>query len=158
MRKPRKKRQRRKFGEGKLGIFLKEKAPKIFNVVGDLLPDKGVLGIVKNLISKDETLSEADKAHALELLEFEMQEIQEVTKRWGLDATSDSWLSKNVRPLTLVFLLLFMSVIVVCDSIGVSAFEVKDAYISLIESLLLTTVVAYFGSRGVEKYQKIRQY
>ena len=149
--------KRKKLGEGKLGKFLKEKAPKIFNSIGELLPDKGALGIVKNLITSDKELSESDKAHALALLEFEMQEIQEVTERQKYDAESESWLSKNVRPLVLIFLVLFMSFIVITDSIGYSEFDVKPAYISLIETLLLTTIVAYFGSRGVEKYQKLRK-
>ena len=62
------KKDRKKFGETKIGIFLKEKAPHILETVGDILPDKGALGIIKNLISKDDTLSLKDREHALNLL------------------------------------------------------------------------------------------
>lgn len=148
--------ERKKFKDGKLWKFLKEKAPNMLNVVADVLPDKGALGVLKNLISGDKEMSEVDKEHALKLLEFEMQEIQEITERWRIDSTSDSWLSKNVRPLVLAFLMLFMSLIIVADSVEGWNFDVKESYIKLIEALLLTVVVAYFGSRGMEKYRKIK--
>ena len=61
------------FKETKLGIFLADKAPKILDTVGDLLPDKGALGIVKNLIDKDPKLSAEDKAEALRLANEELK-------------------------------------------------------------------------------------
>lgn len=148
--------EKKKFRDTKIGKFLKDKAPGLLSVVVDILPDKGGLGIIKNIISKSPEMTAADKEHALKLLEFEMQEIQEVTKRWDLDSTSDSWLSKNIRPLVLAYLMFFMSVIIVTDSVEGWSFDVKDGYITLIESLLLIVVVAYFGSRGVEKYRRIK--
>lgn len=80
---------------------------------------------------------------------------ENVSKRWESDMISDSWLSKNVRPLTLLYLLLVFSILVIFDSIE-NSFEVKIGWVSLIESLLITVVVAYFGGRSYEKGKKIR--
>ena len=151
------KKERKPFNETKVGKFLKDKAPQLLDKVGDFLPDKGGLGVLKNIISKDDSLSPEDKEHALKLLEFEMQEVQEITKRWTVDATSDSWLSKNIRPMVLGYLIIFMSFIILSDSKTGWNFDVKESYITLIESLLITVVVAYFGSRGYEKSQKIKK-
>lgn len=59
---------KKKFKDTKVGKFLSNKAPKILDTVGDVLPDKGVLGIVKNLISSSDELSDEDKAIAFEHL------------------------------------------------------------------------------------------
>jgi len=59
---------KKKFSETKVGKFLKDKAPNILNVVGDVLPSNGVLGIVKNLISSSEELSPEDKQIAFDQL------------------------------------------------------------------------------------------
>jgi len=80
---------------------------------------------------------------------------ENVTERWNSDMVSDSWLSKNVRPITLLYLLLVFSILVVFDSIE-NSFEVKVGWVSLIESLLITVVVAYFGGRSYEKGKKIK--
>jgi hypothetical protein len=149
--------ERKKFKDTKIGKFLKDKAPKILETVGDVLPDKGALGVLKNLISKDDTLTPEEREHALKLIEFEIQEIQEITKRWTVDTTSDGWLPKNIRPLVLAFLMVFMSFVIITDSQTTFNFDVKEGYIRLLESLLITVVVAYFGSRGVEKWQKIKK-
>jgi hypothetical protein len=67
--------EKKKFKDTKVGKFLKDKAPKILDTVGDVLPDKGVLGIVKNLISSSDELSPEDKAIALDHLKevFELE-------------------------------------------------------------------------------------
>lgn len=87
-------------------------------------------------------------------LEAETKLEEEVTKRWQADMSQDDTLAKRVRPISLLYLLFFMSVIIVSDSIQILAFEVKDSYVDLLESLLVVTFVAYFGSRGVEKVFK----
>lgn len=84
-------------------------------------------------------------------LEAETKLEEEVTKRWQADMGQDDPLAKRVRPLSHLFLLLFMSGIIVADSIDVIGFDVKQGYVDLLESLLIVTFVAYFGSRGVEK-------
>ncbi len=145
---------KKKFKDTKVGAFLTNAGSNIVDVVGDVLPDNGVLGIVKGLLDKDDTLPPQDKETALKLLEMDSQEIQEVTKRWNSDMISDSWLSKNVRPLTLVYLTLATSVYIVLDSLNI-AFDIDQAWIELLKTLLVTIYVAYFGSRGFEKFKKI---
>lgn len=144
----------KKFKDTKVGKFLSEKAPGILESVGDVLPDKGVLGIVKNLIDKDKSLPPQDKETALALLNQDTIEMQEVTKRWSSDMVSDSWLSKNTRPLALIYLTIITTLMIVVDSTAVN-FEVKPTWVTLLETLLVTVYIAYFGSRGVEKYKSI---
>ena len=82
-------------------------------------------------------------------------EYDNVTKRWQSDNLTDSWLSKNIRPLTLGFLTLSLTVYVVLDS-SLTGFKIKNEWIDLLSSLLLLVYAAYFGMRGMEKIQKIR--
>ena len=94
---------KKKFKETKVGQFLLGKSG-VLDSLAEVLPDKGLLGVVKNLIDKDETLPPPDKEMALKLLEQDIVEAQEVSKRWQSDMKSDSWLSKNTRPMSLIFL------------------------------------------------------
>ena len=95
---------KKKFAETKVGKFLKEKAPAVLNSIGDILPDQGGLGIVKNIISSDNSIEPQDKEMAMKLLEQDIAEMQNVSNRWNSDMKSDSWLSKNTRPLALIYL------------------------------------------------------
>ena len=146
---------KKKFKDTKVGGFLSKVAPKLLNGVGDVLPDKGLLGVLKNVISKDDTLPLEDKETALKLLEMDAIELQEVSKRWSSDMKSDSWLSKNTRPMALIFLTCSMVLLIVLDSFDIG-FNVDNSWIELLKNLLVTVYVAYFGSRGVEKFQKIK--
>jgi len=147
---------KKKFKDTKVGKFLIDKVPSILGVAGDLLPDAGVLGMVKSLIEKEDpaVLPPEDKEKALKLLEQDMVEMQEISKRWDSDMKSDSWLSKNTRPLTLIFLTVSMVLLIFSDSIGES-FDVDSGWVDLLKSLLITVYVAYFGSRGAEKFKSI---
>ncbi len=145
---------KKKFNQTKVGQFLSKAAPGILDLAGDVLPDSGVLGLVKNLIHKDPVLPAEDKEKALKLLEQDMIEMQEISKRWDSDMKSDSWLSKNTRPLTLIFLTVSMVLLIFSDSIG-DSFEVDSGWVDLLKSLLITVYVAYFGSRGAEKFKSI---
>lgn len=149
---------KKKFSETKVGQFLSQKVPSILGVVGDVLPDAGVLGIVKGLIEKepDIVLPPEDKEKAMKLLELDMVEMQEVSKRWESDMKSDSWLSKNTRPLSLIFLTISMVLLILLDSFEWS-FGVSEGWVDLLQTLLVTVYVAYFGSRGAEKFQSIRK-
>ncbi len=149
------KKKKKKFKDTKVGIFLREKAPKILDTVGEFLPDQGGLGIVKNLISSDDNIEPKDKEMALKLLEQDIAEMENISSRWASDMTSDSWLSKNTRPLTLIYLTLCMTIFIVLDSTVI--LEINNGWVSLLEALLITVYVAYFGSRGAEKIQKIRK-
>ena len=90
------------FKDTKVGKFLAESGSSIVETLGGALPDKGLLAIVKNLINK-QPMPIQDKEMALRLLDQDITEMQEVTKRWSYDLASDNILSKNVRPLTLIF-------------------------------------------------------
>ena len=143
-----------KFSETKVGKFLKKIGSSIIDKAEDVLPDSGFYGILKNLISKDNNLTPKDKETALKLLEMDVVEMQEVSKRWESDMKSDSWLSKNTRPMTLIFLTISTVFIILLDSFNID-FGVNIEWIDLLKSLLITTYVAYFGSRGVEKFKAI---
>ncbi len=146
---------RKKFKETKIGAFLKNKAPKILDGIGDMLPDNGAFGVVKNLISSDSSISPEDKEMALKLLEQDIAEMNNISSRWQSDMKSDSWLSKNTRPMALIFLTLAMTIFIVLDS--TILLQIKDSWVSLLETLLITVYVAYFGSRGAEKISKIKK-
>ena len=143
-----------KFSETKVGKFLQKIGSSIIDKAEDVLPDSGFYGILKNLISKDSKLTPKDKETALKLLEMDVVEMQEVSKRWESDMKSDSWLSKNTRPMTLIFLTISTVFIILLDSFNID-FGVNIEWIDLLKSLLITVYVAYFGSRGVEKFKAI---
>jgi hypothetical protein len=141
---------KKKFSETRVGKFLIKAGSKL----GEALPNNGYLGVLRNLISKDSKLTPADKEMALKLLDIDIAEMQEISKRWESDMKSDSWLSKNTRPLTLIFLTVSMIFLVLLDSLNIE-FGVNSEWISLLKSLLITVYVAYFGSRGAEKFKAI---
>tara|TARA_R100000541_G_scaffold39126_3_gene46934 strand:+ start:426 stop:845 length:420 start_codon:yes stop_codon:yes gene_type:complete len=135
---------KKKFSETKLGKFLDRVGSSIVGQAENILPDNGFYGIIKNLIAKEHKLSPKDREFALELLETDLIEMQEVSKRWQSDMKSDSWLSKNVRPLTLVFF-----------SISYVAGWFLEYPLDNITGLLSLIVGAYFGSRGFEKIKAL---
>ncbi len=147
---------KKKFSETKVGKFLTDKVPSIVGLVGNALPDAGVLGLVKGLIQKepDIVLPPEDKEKALKLLEQDMVEMQEVSKRWQADMKSDSYLSKNTRPLTLIFLTVSLVIFILLDGFDID-FSIDGGWVDLLKSLLITVYVAYFGSRGAEKFKTI---
>ena len=141
---------KKKFKDTKVGVFLKEKAPEILDQVGEFLPDKGGLGILKNIITSNQKLTPEDKEMALKYLEADIEMEREITKRWEADMNSDSWLSKNARPLVLLSAMLVLYVLMTLDSTG-AVFEVKREWIDIFGSVLMTVIIAYFGARGAEK-------
>ena len=145
---------KKKFKDTKVGKFLTSVGSTLGDGMGDILPDNGVLGVFKRLIAKDSTLTPQDKETALKLIEIDAQEFSEISKRWDSDMQSDSWLSKNVRPITLIYLTLATTIYIVLDSLQID-FKIDEAWIELLKTLLVTIYVAYFGSRGFEKYKKI---
>ena len=146
---------KKKFKDTKVGKFLLGKSGLV-STIGDVLPDKGVFGIIKNLIDKDPELPPQDKETALKLLEMDIIEMENVSKRWDSDMKSDSWLSKNTRPLTLIYLTVITTLYIILDSLHI-AFDIDDSWVELLKTLLVTIYVAYFGSRGFEKYQTIKK-
>ena len=148
--------KKKTFKETKIGAFLKDKAPGILDTIGSVLPDQGGFGLVKNLITSDDNIEPADKETAMKLLELDIQEMKDVSSRWRSDMKSDSWLSKNTRPLTLIYLTFSSTILMIMDSFH-TMFSVDEAWVGLLKTLLVTVYVAYFGSRGAEKITKINK-
>jgi len=114
---------------------------------------KGVGGVLDNLItSKDEKLEAKRKIKEL-VANYEVEMEKNITSRWEADLKSDSWLSKNVRPLTLVFLIVCTMLLIFIDA-GAINFNVKDSYVDLLQLVLITVIGAYFGGRSLEKVKK----
>ena len=132
-------RKRKKFKETKLGKFLIGKSG-VFQSLAETIPDAGVLGLVKRLLVDDKDIPLQDKETALRMLDLELEEMESVTRRWEADAMSDSWLSKNVRPLTLVFMVLVYT-----------AGFFLNYELDNINQIVLLIIGAYFGGRSFEK-------
>ena len=147
-----------KKGVTKVGNFLRKLkgvAPDVLDFAADIT-GLSQLKLLSDAIEGTDTITPKDKEIALALLEMDKQEAIEVTKRWESDMVSDSFLSKNVRPMALIFLTLFMVFVIFTDSKTEWNFDVKESYITLLETLLLAVYLAYFGSRGIEKYTKMK--
>jgi len=142
---------KKKIKDTKLGNWLKDKAPNILDVVGDLLPDSGGLGVVKNLISKDDSI---DPVEAQAKIDAEIKFQENVTERWKADMGSDVKLAKLIRPVTLICLMGMFMVTMFIDSMDNVPFNVKNSYVSLLELLMLTAFGAYFAGRTIEKKSK----
>jgi|TARA_A100001391_G_C4983126_1_gene255906 hypothetical protein len=145
------KKQQNKIKNTKLGSWLKDKAPDVLGVVGDLLPDSGGLGVVKNLLDKT---PDVDPAEAQAAIDAEVKYQENVTARWQADMGSDVKLAKLIRPVTLIALMSMFMVTMVLDSMDELPFNVKDSYVSLLEILMLTSFGAYFAGRTIEKSRK----
>ncbi len=134
-----------------LGKWLKSKAPNVLNVVGDLLPDSGGLGIVKNLIDKD---PDVDTNEGKAAVDAEIKFQENVTARWQADMGSDVKLAKLIRPVTLIALMGMFMITMFIDSMDNVPFNVKDSYVDLLQILMLTAFGAYFAGRTIEKAKK----
>ena len=141
----------KKIKETKLGAWLKEKAPNVLGTVGDLLPDQGALGLVKNLLDKEPGI---DPAEAQAKIDAEVKFQENVTERWKADMGSDVKLAKLIRPLTLIALMSMFCLTMIFDSMDNWPFNVKDSYIDLLQILMLTSFGAYFAGRTIEKTKK----
>jgi len=142
-----------KNGTTRVGDFLRDiDLGKSLKVVGNLV--KGDINGAIDEITGAETLSAEDKQFALQVMELDIQEMKGVSSRWESDMKSDSWLSKNVRPLSLTFLTITTVVLIYIDAFNINV-TVPSEWIDLLKSLLLGIYIAYFGSRGMEKYRSI---
>jgi len=142
---------KKKIKDTKLGAWLASKAPNVLGVVGDLLPDSGALGVVKNLIDKDDSV---DSEEAQRVIDAEVRFQENVTERWKADMGSDVKLAKLIRPLTLIALMFMFMMTMVADSIDGLPFTVKDSYVDLLQILMMTAFGAYFAGRTIEKAKK----
>ena len=114
---------------------------------------KEVGSVIDKLTTTDEERLEA-KQKIQEILEKADSDAQEqVTKRWELDMKSDSVLSKNIRPLVLIYLTAIFTILALFDG-NLGQFKVQEQYIPIIQSLLITVYGAYFVGRTWEKIKK----
>ena len=114
---------------------------------------KGVGGVIDSLhTSKEEKLAAEQKIQEL-IASYEVQMEKEISSRWEADMKSDSWLSKNVRPLVLIFLVISTVLLIFIDA-GVINFVVEAKWTDLLQLVLITVIGAYFGGRSLEKTKK----
>ena len=143
--------EQQKIKDTNLGKWMVDKAPAVLSVAGELLPDRGALGIVKNLLHQEPNVKNED---ADAMVDAEVQFQDAVTKRWQADMASDVTLAKLIRPVTLICLMVMFMATMVADSLDNLPFNVKDSYVSLLEILMLTAFGAYFAGRTIEKSRK----
>lgn len=108
----------------------------------------GVLDVLKDVLVKSNKLTELELKHSLSLLEFDLKENEEISKRHSYDMLSDSFLSKNIRPVVLIFSWLLIATMIF--------FNYKIEYLNTIIPLGITVNSFYFGSRAYNKYQQIK--
>ena len=114
---------------------------------------KGVGGVIDDLhTSKEEKLAAEQKVKEL-IANYEIEMEKNITARWQVDLKSDSWLSKNVRPMVLIFLIVCTMLLIFIDA-GAIKFDVKDTWVDLLQLVLITVIGAYFGGRSFEKVKK----
>ena len=125
---------------------------KIFSSgAADLI--KGVGGVIDALhTSTEEKLAAEEKIKNM-IMGYEAEMQKQVTERWKVDMQSDSWLSKNIRPLVLIFLVVSTVLLIFIDA-GIIDFEVKASWVDLLQLVLITVIGAYFGGRSLEKVKK----
>ena len=114
---------------------------------------KSVGGVINNLhTSKEEKLAAEQRVKEL-IANYEIEMEKNITSRWQADLKSDSWLSKNVRPMVLIFLIVCTMLLIFIDA-GAIKFDVKDTWVDLLQLVLITVIGAYFGGRSFEKVKK----
>ena len=114
---------------------------------------KGVGGVIDSLHTSKEEKLEAERKIKEIIANHEIEMEKNITSRWQADLKSDSWLSKNVRPLVLVFLIVCTMLLIFIDA-GALNFEVKSSWVDLLQLVLITVIGAYFGGRSLEKVKK----
>ena len=114
---------------------------------------KGIGGVVDNLHTSKEEKLEAERKIKELMANYEVEMEKNITSRWEADLKSDSWLSKNVRPLVMIFLIVCTMLLIFIDA-GALSFEVKSSWVDLLQLVLITVIGAYFGGRSLEKVKK----
>ena len=114
---------------------------------------KGVGGVIDILHTSKEEKLEAERKIKELIANYEIEMEKNITARWEADLKSDSWLSKNVRPMVLIFLIVCTMLLIFIDA-GALSFEVKSSWVDLLQLVLITVIGAYFGGRSFEKVKK----
>ena len=110
-------------------------------------------GVLDNLTTSKEEKLEAERKIKELMANYEVEMEKNISSRWEADLKSDSWLSKNVRPLVLIFLIVCTMLLIFIDA-GALNFEVKSSWVDLLQLVLITVIGAYFGGRSLEKVKK----
>jgi|TARA_R100000458_G_scaffold51543_1_gene52486 hypothetical protein len=110
-------------------------------------------GVLDNLSTSKEEKLEAKRKMKELMANYQMEMEKQVSTRWSADMKSDSWLSKNVRPMTLIFVLVCTMILIFIDA-GAINFVVEEKWTDLLQLTLITIIGAYFGGRSVEKLKK----
>ena len=122
---------------------------KIFSSgVGDAVEQVG--GVLDKFITTKEEKAQALNEINKVFLDAETKIQEQVSARWNADMASDSWLSKNIRPLVMIFLVVSTVLLIFIDA-GAIEFVVKDNWVDMLQLVLITVIGAYFGGRSVEK-------
>ena len=114
---------------------------------------ESVGGVLDNVITTDEEKLEAKRKLKEVILSHEAEMEKNITDRWSADMNSDSWLSKNVRPMVLIFLVASTVLMIFIDA-GTINFTVEEKWTELLQLVLITVIGAYFGGRSLEKTKK----
>ena len=125
---------------------------KIFSAGASQLVDS-VGGVIDDLVTTDDERMAAKAKLKQIVLDHEAKMEQNITDRWSADMNSDSWLSKNVRPLVLIFLVVCTMLMIFIDA-GTIQFTVEEKWTDLLQLVLITVIGAYFGGRSFEKRKK----
>ena len=129
---------------GILNKLISGGASKLVDSVGSVLD---------NIITTDDEKLEAKRKLKELVLSHQAEMEKNITNRWTADMNSDSWLSKNVRPTVLIFLIVCTMILIFIDA-GAISFVVEDKWTDLLQLVLITVIGAYFGGRSVEKFKK----
>ena len=136
-------------GKTRIGIFLKNLAPNLLGLVGDLT-GVDALNSLSGAIQTTTDLTPEEKTKALEFVKLDLEQEKEVTKRHENDMNSDSWMSKNVRPITL-FSFIFILGFVVIGAVISDRYELPGAYVLPLFTLFTPVFLFYFGGREIQK-------
>ena len=114
---------------------------------------EGVGGVIDDLHTSEEEKLDAERKVKELVSSYQSTLEKEISSRWNADMNSDSWLSKNVRPLVLVFLVVATVLMIFIDA-GTINFVVEAKWTDLLQLVLITVIGAYFGGRSLEKTKK----
>lgn len=132
-------------------IINERKCSMIKGILKSLIGNAGE--ILDEVITTDEERLDAKRKLKELILNHQAEMERNISDRWKADMNSDSWLSKNVRPMVLIFLIVCTMLLIFVDA-GAISFTVEDKWTDLLQVILITVIGAYFGGRSVEKFKK----
>ena len=146
---------KKKFKDTTVGQLLFGAASVINPTLGNVLqgvtsPKEAIAAITKSDAPQEDKIK-------LQQLIYDQQnkELEAITSRWQADSMSDSWMSKNVRPLVLVWCIVIFSLAGILDSIETLPFHINELWNETFEKIMMSVVLAYFGGRTTEKASSI---